>query len=70
LGGAAVNLLKDKVTFELAHPIFDSGELLTVRASDAFEASEWVTQIKAGMNATWENAILGYALIEQMKAKV
>jgi len=69
LGGAAVSLLKDKTTFELAHPAFDSGDVLTLRASDPFEASEWVTQIKSAMNATWENAILGYALIEKMKAK-
>jgi hypothetical protein len=69
LGGAAVSLLKDKVTFELAHPIFASGELLMVRAGDTFDANEWITQIKAAMTATWENAILGFGLIEKMKSK-
>ena len=40
-----------------------------MKASEPFEAQEWLSAIKAGMQATWENAILGFALIDKLKAK-
>lgn len=69
LGGATISLLSDKLTMELKHPVFTGNDTLTMKAADQFEASEWMAVIHAGMKATWENAILGFALIEKLKAK-
>lgn len=69
LGGALVRLHDDKLTIELRHPVFTKGDALIFKAADAFDAMEWLDVIQAGMKATWENAILGYALIEKLKAK-
>lgn len=69
LGGATIRCLPDQVTLELRHPIFTKGEVLSMKASDPFEAQEWKSAITSGMQATWENAILGFALIDKLKAK-
>jgi len=70
LGGASIHLLDDKVTMVLRHPIFQmKGDALEMKAADWFEAQEWMSVIQAGVKATWENAILGFALIEKLKAK-
>ena len=69
LGGAIITTYPDNLTFEITHPVFTRGESLVLKASDRFEANEWISAIKAGMQATWENAILGFALIEKLKAK-
>lgn len=60
LGGAAVRLMNDGLTIELTHPAFArGGQKLVCRASDKLEAQEWITIIKAGMSATWDNALVG-----------
>src|SRR5690606_1598676 len=70
LGGASIALSDDKLTMVLRHPIYQAkGDSLEMKAADWFEAQEWMSVIQAGMKATWENAILGYALIEKLKAK-
>jgi hypothetical protein len=68
LGGAAVKILGDRLTIEVAHPAYPD-HVLVLKSADPFDASEWVSIIRIGMSATWENAILGFALIEKMKAK-
>lgn len=70
LGGASITLMPDKLTMVLRHPIFQTkGDSIEMKAADWFEAQEWLSVIQAGMKATWENAILGFALIEKLKAK-
>lgn len=68
LGGASASLdLKDKTVISLSHPDLE-GAAFRLRVEDAGEASMWLLALEGGKKATWENALLGDAVVEKMRA--
>jgi len=67
LGGSIASLdPKDKRHLEIKHPDI-AGANFRLRAADVGEATDWLVAIEGGKKATWENALLGNALVEKMK---
>jgi hypothetical protein len=68
LGGATVSLdLKDKTQISLSHPDVP-GAAFRLRVEDAGEAAMWLLALEGGKKATWENALLGDAVVDRMRA--
>ncbi len=68
LGGATVSLnLKDKTQISLSHPDLE-GAAFRLRVENAGEAAMWLLALEGGKKATWENALLGDAVVERMRA--
>jgi len=69
LGGAVLSLeLQDRRCISLKHPDVP-GVNFRLRSSDAGEAMDWLVALEAAKKSTWENALLGNALIEKMKSQ-
>jgi len=67
LGGSVISLdFSNKDTVVVSNPDL-SGSGFRLRASDPVDAMDWITALERGKKATWENALLGNALVEKMK---
>jgi len=69
LDGAVITLLNSaRSQFRCTHPAIP-GASFKLRAENDGEALAWISALESAKKATWENALLGNALIEKMKTK-
>lgn len=67
LGGAVASLeVKDRRYISIKHPDVPNASY-RFKAENPGESMDWVVAIEQGKKATWENALLGNALIEKME---
>jgi len=52
--------------FEVSHPDFN-GNVLQLKSTDKNEVDDWIKVLQDCSKATWENAMLGDALIQKLK---
>lgn len=52
--------------FEISHPDFD-GNVLQLKSKDKAVVDDWIEVLQESSKATWQNAMLGDALIQKLK---
>ncbi|GBG28181.1 Pleckstrin-likey domain-containing family D member 1 [Hondaea fermentalgiana] len=52
--------------FEISHPDFD-GNTLQLKSKDKAQVDDWIGVLEESSKATWQNAMLGDALIQKLK---
>ncbi len=68
LGGCLVNLdTKDKRVISMRHPDVPSAAF-KLRSSQPGETLDWLAALEGAKKATWDNALLGSALIDNLQA--